>query len=63
VIPLEYVSSEIPSYVVVSAAASRYGDYFTGGLGSTLYLDELEFIYDPDQLTPEQYDIVMRGIR
>jgi hypothetical protein len=49
--------------VVVSAAASRYGDYFTGGLGSTLYLDELEFIYDPDQLTPEQYDIVMRGIR
>ena len=27
------------------------------------YLDELEFIYDPDQLTPEQYEIVMRGIR
>ena len=62
-IPLRYRSLENPSYIVVAGAASRYGDYFTGGLGSTLYLDELELVYDPDELTPEQYEIVMGGIR
>ena len=39
-----------PKYIVIVAAASKYGDYFTGGVGSTLYLDEFEFIYDPDEL-------------
>ena len=62
-IPLRYRSLENPSYIVVAGAASRYGDYFTGGLGSTLYLDELELVYDPDELTPEQYELVMGGIR
>ena len=42
--------TRIPKYIVIVAAASRYGDYFTGGVGSTLYLDEFEFVYDPDQL-------------
>ena len=32
-------------------AASRYGDYFTGGKGSVLLLDEFELIYDPAELT------------
>lgn len=63
VIPLEYRSLEDPTYIVISGAASRYGDYFTGGLGSTMYLDELELIYDPDELTPAQYEIVMKNIR
>lgn len=62
-IPLRYRSLENPSYIVVAGAASRYGDYFTGGLGSTLYLDELELVYDPDELTPEQYELVMGGIQ
>lgn len=39
-----------PKYIVIVAAASKYGDYFTGGVGSTLYLDEFEFVYDPDSL-------------
>ena len=42
--------TRIPKYIVIVAAASKYGDYFTGGVGSTLYLDEFEFVYDPDQL-------------
>lgn len=62
-IPLEYRSLSQPTYIVISGAASRYGDYFTGGLGSTMYLDELELIYDPDLLTDEEFELVMKGIR
>lgn len=40
-----------PKYIVIVAAASKYGDYFTGGVGSTLYLDEFSFVYDPSDLT------------
>ena len=43
---LEYRSTRIPKYVVVVASSSALGDYFTGGRGSTLWLDELEFTYD-----------------
>lgn len=39
-----------PKYIVIVASASKYGDYFTGGVGSTLYLDEFELVYDPDRL-------------
>ncbi len=41
---------KIPKYIVIVASASKYGDYFTGGVGSTLYLDEFELVYDPEQL-------------
>lgn len=33
-------------YIMVVATSSRYGDYFTGGTGSTLWLDDLELIYN-----------------
>lgn len=33
-------------YIIVVATSSRYGDYFTGGTGSTLWLDDLELIYN-----------------
>lgn len=62
VIPIEYRTLKDPRYIVISAAASRYGDYFTGGSGSTLYLDELEFVYDPSELTDEQFEFVMKNI-
>ncbi len=42
--------TKTPTHIVIVAAASKYGDYFTGGVGSTLYLDEFEFVYDPEQL-------------
>lgn len=35
-----------PLYIVVVASASKYGDYFTGGRGSTLWLDDLELVYE-----------------
>ncbi len=55
-LPLVYRSgSRIPKYIVIAGASSRYGDYFTGGVGSMLYLDQFELIYDPDELTEEEY--------
>ena len=35
-----------PKYIVVVATASKYGDYFTGGVGSKLLLDNFELIYE-----------------
>lgn len=35
-----------PTYILIVASASKYGDYFTGGVGSTLYLDEFELSFD-----------------
>ncbi len=61
-IPLVYRDKRTPSYVVVSAAASMYGDYFTGGVGSVLLLDEFEFVYDPAELTDEEYKAVFSKI-
>ena len=46
-LPLEYRDkTRTPKYVVIACAASYLGDYFTGGKGSTLYVDEFEFIYE-----------------
>lgn len=45
-IPIEYYSDSTPTYVVVCGASSALGDYFTGGKGSTLYIDEFKFIYE-----------------
>lgn len=54
-IPLTYRSiNRIPNYVVISAAASKYGDYFTGSTSSVMYVDEFSFVYDPSELSEEQ---------
>ena len=46
-LPLEYRDkTRKPKYVVIACAASYLGDYFTGGVGSTMYVDEFEFIYE-----------------
>ncbi len=46
VLNLEYRDkTRTPKYVVISACASYLGDYFTGGVGSTMYVDEFEFVY------------------
>lgn len=44
-INIEYRSDRTPVYVVIVASSSALGDYFTGGDGSTLYLDEFRFVY------------------
>lgn len=46
-IVLDYrYADRTPKYIVVVATASKYGDYFTGGVGSKLLLDNLELIYE-----------------
>lgn len=52
-IPLEYRSDRIPKYVVISCTSSALGDYFTGGVGSTLYIDDFKFEYDLSTLSEE----------
>lgn len=44
---LEYRStSRVPKYLLITASASKYGDYFTGGNGSVLCVDDFELLYD-----------------
>lgn len=45
-IPLEYRANRTPRYIVIVCSASKYGDYFIGGEGSTLWLDEMELVYE-----------------
>lgn len=48
-IEIQYKKTNVlPSHIVIVAAASKYGDYFTGGQGSVLYLDEFMLHYDYD---------------
>lgn len=39
-------TSRVPSYLQITAATSKYGDYFTGGDGSLLYVDQFSFDWD-----------------
>lgn len=39
-------TSRVPSYLQITCSASKYGDYFTGGRGSLLYVDQFSFDYD-----------------
>lgn len=46
-INLDYRSQDRkPTSILVVASASRYGDYFAGSTGSTMWLDDLELIYE-----------------
>lgn len=45
-IPLEYKTlTRKPTHIIVSAAASKLGDYFTGSADSILWLDDLKLEY------------------
>lgn len=45
-IPLTYFKSDVKAVnIMVTMSASRYGDYFTGGSGSTMWVDDLELVY------------------
>ena len=62
-IPLVYRSNDrMPGYIVIAGASSRFGDYFTGGIGSVLYLDQFELIYDPAELTEDEYEKVFSKV-
>ena len=54
-LPLEYrCLDRTPKYVVIACCSSYLGDYFTGGEGSALWVDEFSFEYDIESLTDEQ---------
>lgn len=45
-IDLTYLKDEKPKYIVVVAASSKLGDYFTGAEGSVLHIDEFSLEYE-----------------
>jgi hypothetical protein len=58
-IPLEYRSlTKKPTHIVISMAASYLGDYFTGGVGSTMYVDEFSLVYDLEELTETERETI-----
>lgn len=44
-INIEYRNNRTPKYLVIICSSSAFADYFTGGDGSTLYVDEFKFNY------------------
>lgn len=46
-----YQSSEQPDHIVMCATCSYLSDDFCGGAGSTLYIDDFEVIWNPNELT------------
>ena len=46
-IKLEYRDTyRVPTYLQITCAASKYGDFFTGGTGAVLYVDQFSFGWD-----------------
>jgi hypothetical protein len=46
IIPLDYHDMDkLPTHIIVSCAASQYGDYFTGCSSSKLWIDKVELVY------------------
>lgn len=46
-IELEYRATDRkPTALLIVCSASKYGDYFTGGAGSTMWVDDFSFEYD-----------------
>lgn len=46
IIPLDYHDMDtLPTHIIVSCAASQYGDYFTGCSSSKLWVDKVELVY------------------
>lgn len=46
-VTLNYRKADVkPTYILVVATSSKYGDYFAGAIGSVLWLDNLELVYE-----------------
>ena len=46
-IELDYRDTyRVPSYILIVSSASKYGDYFTGGAGSRLMIDDFSLEWD-----------------
>lgn len=48
-IPLQYKEGQFgeqPTHLIIVCTSSKYGDYFTGAVGSTLYVDDFSLVYE-----------------
>ena len=48
-IPLKYKADKLdekPTHLIIVCSSSKYGDYFTGAVGSVMYLDDFSLVYD-----------------
>lgn len=48
-IPLQYKEGkfgEQPTHLIIVCSSSKYGDYFTGAVGSTMYVDDFSLNYE-----------------
>lgn len=46
-IELEYYDlKKTPNYLIIVCSSSKYGDFFTGGDASEMWLDEMELVYE-----------------
>ena len=48
-IPIEWrenAKTATPAYIIIVCSASKYGDYFAGGNGSIMYVDDFELVYN-----------------
>lgn len=46
-IPLDFKDADTaPTHIVISCAASMFGDYFTGCRTAALWIDKMEFVYE-----------------
>ena len=44
---LEYrATNRVPTYMIIVYSASKFGDFFTGGEGATMFIDEFSLEYD-----------------
>ena len=41
-------TSRVPKYILITASASKLGDYFTGCDQATMWLDNIDLVYDYD---------------
>ena len=49
VIPIKWnekARSAKPTHIIIVCSASKYGDYFVGGTGSIMYVDDFELVYN-----------------
>lgn len=46
-VPFEYYDKKkTPSYLIIVCSSSKYGDFFTGGDASEMFVDEMELVYE-----------------
>ena len=46
-VPFEYYDrKKTPSYLIIVCSSSKYGDFFTGGDSSEMFIDEMELVYE-----------------